>query len=131
MQAQSILRKEYPTFVAVAVWHLYVHEDQVEWPAILRSTLQSVYGFEAVEIGIALETELLHEADGDTLVDQIVLCNADPKITSGDGREVDTSARGVLVPIVLLAREPSHGVWLSVPLLLVSCLGFWDLFEAQ
>ena len=58
--------------------------NKMEGPPISAGAFESVNGLEAVEIGVALETEFLNEADGDPLIDQIVLRNAYPKLIPWD-----------------------------------------------
>jgi hypothetical protein len=46
------------TFIAIAMWHLHIHEDQMERPSVLRRSLKRIDSLEAVEIRITLETQL-------------------------------------------------------------------------
>ena len=98
------------TFVPVAVRHLHVHEHEVEWAAVVASALEGVNSLEAVEVRIALEAQLLHEGDGDALVNKIILCDADAQVRARDGGQIDAGAGRLLVAIILLARELGHGV---------------------
>jgi hypothetical protein len=75
----------------------------VERPAILTGTFQSVDRLETVKVGITLEAQLLHEADGDTLVDQIVLGDTNPQFLPRDFGEIYASPGRLFVAIVFMA----------------------------
>jgi hypothetical protein len=66
------------TFITITIWHLAVHEHQMERSSILRRSLKRIDRFEAVEVGIALEPQLLNKGYGDTLVDEVIFCDTNP-----------------------------------------------------
>lgn len=68
------------TFVAVTVWHLAIHEDKMEWAAIVASSLKCIDRLEAIQISVAFETQLLYEADGNSL-EQVSTFHSDHRNT--------------------------------------------------
>jgi hypothetical protein len=59
----------------------------VVWSLPEGLLLDALYGFEAVVIGVYLgKTQFLEELNGDLLVDEVVLCDADTEVGKAEVR---------------------------------------------